>query len=114
MSGLATIAAVTSAAVGAGSLAYGVVQGQAQDAAQSAALKKQNTAQQTATAAALSNERQSAVAQGEANQQTPDITAILKRAATAGTGLSSTMLTGAGGVNATSLNLGKSTLLGGS
>jgi hypothetical protein len=109
---LGTIAAIGSAAVGAGSLAYGIVNGQAQSDAQSAALKKQNTAQQTAQGQALSTERQAAVAQGAANQQTPDITSILKKAATSGTGLSSTMLTGPGGVDTSSLSLGKATLLG--
>ena len=109
---LGTIAAIGSAAVGAGSLAYGIVNGQQQQDAQQAALKKQNTAQQTATGAALSNERQSAVAQGAANQKTPDITSILRRAASTGSGLSSTMLTGAGGVGSGDLNLGKATPLG--
>lgn len=112
MSGLATIAAITSAAVGAGSLAYGVVNGQNQNATQQAALKKQTTAQQTATSAALSTERQNAIAEGAANQKTPDVSAILQRAATAGKGLGSTMLTGPGGVDTSSLSLGKATLLG--
>jgi hypothetical protein len=114
MSGLATIAtvaAIGSAAIGAGSLAYGVVNGQNQQNAQQAALKKQNTAQQTATAGALSTDRQNAVAEGAANQATPNVAGILQRAATAGQGLSSTMLTGPGGVTG-GLNLGGTTLLG--
>jgi uncharacterized protein HemX len=113
MSGLATIAAVVGAGAALGSTAYGVVNGQAQQANQQKALVAQNTAQQKAQASALSNERQSAVAEGAANQQTPDLTAILQRAATTGKGLTSTMLTGSAGVNAGSLTLGKSTLLGG-
>lgn len=114
MSGLATaatIASISAAAVGAGSLAYGIYSGGKQQDAQNAALKKQTTAQQTATAQALSTERQSATAQGAANMQTPDIAGILKRAASSGTGLSSTMLTGPSGVNG-GLNLGGTSLLG--
>jgi len=109
---LGTIAALGSAAIGAGSLAYGIVQGNNQNAAQQESLKRQKTAQQQATAAALSTERKSEVAQGAANQATPDVSAILKRAATVGNGLSSTMLTGPGGVDTTNLNLGRTTLLG--
>ena len=108
----ATAIALGSLAVGAGSLGYGIYSGQQQQGAQQAALKKQNTAQQQATASALSTERKGEVAQGEANQQTPDLTGILRRAAAAGPGLSSTMLTGSGGVNPTALTLGKTTLLG--
>lgn len=107
-----TAIALAAAGVGAAGTAYGIVNGQAQQSAQQTALKKQNTAQQTATGAALSTERQSEVAQGAANQQTPDIASILSRAANTGKGASSTMLTGPGGVDTSSLNLGKSTLLG--
>ncbi len=112
MSGILTAATIASVAVGAGSLGYGIYQGQQANDAQSKALKSQNTAQQTATAASLSNQRKSEVAQGAANQQTPNIAGILQRAATAGGGLGSTMLTGAGGVDTSGLNLGKSSLLG--
>jgi hypothetical protein len=98
--------------VAAAGTTYGVVSGQEQQSAQQAALKKQNTAQQQATGAALSTQRNSEVAQGAANQQTPDITSILARAATQGKGSSSTMLTGPGGVDNSALNLGKQTLLG--
>ena len=105
-------AAVTSAVVAAGSLGYGIYSGQQQQAAQQQALKKQNTAQQQATAAALSTQRKSEIAQGAANQQTPDISNILYRAANGGKGLSSTMLTGPGGVTTPGSNLGGNTLLG--
>lgn len=108
----ATTIAAISAGIGAASLGYGIYEGGQQNSAQAAALKKQNTAQQTATAAALSTERKGEVAQGEANQQAPDLTGILRRAAAAGTGLSGTMLTGSSGVNPASLTLGKTTLLG--
>lgn len=106
------IAGIVGAAGAVGSTAYGIYNGQQQEGAQQNALKKQNTAQQTATAAALSTERKGEIAQGAANQQTPDVSSILKRAATTGGGLSSTMLTGPGGVDTSGLNLGKSTLLG--
>lgn len=115
MSGLATIAtiaAIGSAAVGAGGLAYSVYNGDKQAGAQKEGLKKQNTAQQTATASALSTERQGEIAQGAANRATPDVSSILKRAATVGGGLSSTMLTGAGGVSNSGLSLGGKSLLG--
>lgn len=112
MSGLATIAALVGAGAAAGGTIYGVVNGQKQNQNQQKALAAQNTAQQTAEANALSTERQSAVAQNAANQQTPNVSAILARAATMGnTGLSSTMLTGPAGVT-TGMNLGKTTLLG--
>lgn len=106
------VSAIVGGAAAVGSTAYGIYNGQQQEGQQQDALKKQNTAQQTATAAALSTERKGEIAQGAANQQTPDISSILQRAATAGKGLSSTMLTGPGGVDTSGLNLGKSTLLG--
>ena len=109
---LATVAAIGSAVAGAGSLAYGVVNGQNQQNAQKNAMAKQNTAQQTAQASALSTERQNAISQGAVNQATPNVASILQRAATAGNGLSSTMLTGSKGAAPGSGNLGGSTLLG--
>jgi hypothetical protein len=108
----ATGLAIAGLAVGAVGTGYGIYSGQQQEAAQQQALKRQNTAQQQATAAALSTQRKSEIAQGAANQQTPDISNILYRAANGGKGLSSTMLTGPGGVDTSGLNLGKSTLLG--
>lgn len=107
-----TAIALGSLAVGAGGLGYGIYSGEKQQGAQDAALKKQNTAEQTATAAALSTERNSEIAQGAANQKTPDIVSILRRAAAGGAGASSTMLTGPSGVNPSALTLGKTTLLG--
>lgn len=112
MSGAMTIAAIVGATAAVGSTAYGIINGQKQDATQKKALAQQNQAQQQAEANALSTERQSAVAQNAANQQTPNVAAILARAATMGNnGLSSTMLTGPTGVTS-GMNLGKSTLLG--
>jgi hypothetical protein len=115
MSGAATIAAIAGvigAGAAVGSTAYGIVNGQKQDAVQQKALTQQNTAQQTAEANSLSTERQSAVAQNAANQQVPNVASILARAAQMGNGgLSSTMLTGPGGVTG-AMPLGKNTLLG--
>lgn len=117
MSGGMSAGAFTMAALGAaaglGGTGYGIYNGQRQDAAQKKSLAQQTTAQQQAEATSLSTERQAAVASNAANQQTPNISAILARAATMGnSGLSSTMLTGPGGVTS-GLNLGKNTLLGG-
>lgn len=113
MSGVATIALIASAAAAAGGLGYGIYSGQKQAGVQKKELAQQTQAQQQAEAGELSQERQNATAENAANQKTPDVSAILARAAQAGNqGLSSTMLTGPGGVNNGSLNLGKSTLLG--
>ena len=110
MSGVMTITALAGATLG--STAYGIYNGQQQAGAQKKALAAQRTAQQQATAASLSTERQSEVAQNAANAKTPDVAAILQRAATMGNaGLSSTMLTGPAGVTS-GMNLGKTTLLG--
>ncbi len=112
MSFATTIAAVVGAAAAVGGTAYGVYNGNKQQDAQKKALAQQTTAQQTAEANSLSTERQSAVAENAANQQTPNVASILARAAQMGnSGLSSTMLTGPGGVTG-SMPLGKSTLLG--
>ena len=112
MSGAMTIAAIVGATAAVGSTAYGVYNGQQQQGAQKKALAQQNQAQQTAVAQSLSTQRNSEVAQNAANQQTPNVAAILQRAATMGNaGLSSTMLTGPTGVTG-GMNLGKSTLLG--
>lgn len=113
MSGVMTIAAIASAGVAAGSLGYGIYNGQQQAGAQKKQLQAQQNAQTEAEQQSLSQMRQSEQADNEANQKTPDLSAILSRAAVAGrTGLSSTMLTGPGGVAPGLLNLGKNTLLG--
>lgn len=109
----ATTATLIAAGVAAGSTGYSIYAGKRQAGSQKKALVAQNTAQQKAEANSLSTERQSAVAENAANQQTPNVAQILARAAKMGNnGLSSTMLTGPTGVNANDLNLGKQTLLG--
>lgn len=72
--------------------------------------KKAQSAQEKAQKKA---EAQADEATNRANRKTPDASMILKAAQKAGSGLSSTMLTGPGGVDPASLSLGKSTLLGG-
>jgi uncharacterized protein HemX len=109
---LASIAAVIGAGAAVGSTAYGVYAGQKNQAAQKKSLAQQTQAQQQAEQNSLSTERKSEVAENAANQQTPNVSAILARAATMGNnGLSSTMLTGPTGVTS-GMNLGKQTLLG--
>lgn len=107
-----TALAIAGLAVGGAGTAFGIYNGQKQAGAQQDALKKQTTAQQQATGAALSTERQGEIAQGAANQKTPNIASILQTAASKGTGASSTMLTGPGGVSTPGSNLGGNTLLG--
>lgn len=109
----ATTATLIAAGVAAGSTGYSIYAGNKQQGAQKKALAAQTTAQQQAESNALSTERKSEIAQNSVNQQKPNVAAILARAATmGGAGLSSTMLTGPGGVNTGSLNLGKTSLLG--
>jgi hypothetical protein len=118
MSGGMTAGAFTLAALGAGAAtagtAYSIVQGKSSSDMQAKGLRDQELAQSTAKAASLSQARKSEVAQNQANMKTPDIAAILSRAAeSAKGGVGSTMLTGPGGVNPAGLNLGGKTLLGG-
>lgn len=104
------LAGLAAAGVGTGVAA---VNGAKANANQQASLKAQTTATQTAEASALSTERKNETATNAANQRTPDISSILSQAATQSkVGVGSTMLTGAGGVSNSNLNLGKSTLLG--
>lgn len=113
MSAALTIATIATAAAAVGSTGYGIYSGQKQQGNQKKALAQQNTAQQTAEANALSTERKAETASNAVNQKTPNVAAILARAATLGSsGISSTMLTGPGGVGTGSLNLGKASLLG--
>jgi uncharacterized protein HemX len=115
MSGVtaATIIAGIGAAAAVAGTTYSVVNGQAQQGTQKKALVAQKTAQDTAIAQTLSNQRKSEVASNEVNKKTPDVASILARAASASrSGLGSTMLTGPGGVDPSGLSLGGSTPLG--
>lgn len=63
---------------------------------------------------AADNAKAQEEATNRADVKSPDTSSILSAAQQAGkSGVSSTMLTGSGGVDASSLSLGKSTLLGG-
>jgi hypothetical protein len=109
----ATLLAIGGLAVGATGAGVAAYNGVKSEANQKQSLINQTTATQTAEASALSTERKNATATNAANQQAPDISSILSQAANSSkVGIGSTMLTGAGGVGNTSLNLGKSTLLG--
>lgn len=110
---LTTIAALAGAGAAVGGTAYSIYAGQKQQGQQKKALALQNQTQQEAEAASLDTERKSELAANEANKKTPNVASILAKAAAMGNqGLSSTMLTGPGGVSPSSLNLGKTSLLG--
>ncbi len=112
----ATAAATGAAAIGAGAAAAGVgvsaasaISGQQ---AQEDAMRQQKRAQQQATRAAVSQQRQSEMAINAANRRSPDVSSIMAGASKA-SGVSGTMLTGPAGVDPNSLALGRSSLLGG-
>ena len=114
----ATAATVGAAAVGAAAAAAGVgvsaASAIAGQQAQQDAMRQQKRAQQAATSKAISQQRQSEMVTNAANRRTPDISSIMSAASQASkTGPSATMLTGPGGVDPTSLALGRSSLLGG-
>jgi uncharacterized protein HemX len=107
----ATTAMIIAAGVSAAGVGASVYEGQKASGNQQAALKQQTQATQTAEGNALSTERKNATAENMANQQTPDISSIMAKAAQAAkSGIGSTMLTGANGAGTGTL--GGSTLLG--
>jgi hypothetical protein len=113
MTGATTAIAIASLGVAALGTGYGIYAGNKSADAQQKGLQLQTQATQQAEANALSTERKNQTSMNAANQKTPDISDIMARAAQASKGgVGSTMLTGSGGVNPGSINLGKSTLLG--
>lgn len=75
--------------------------------------EQQQQAQNEARRQAAENAKQADIANNRANQKKADVNALLKANQDAAqAGGSSTMLTGPGGVDPASLNLGKNTLLG--
>ena len=100
-------ALLASAVIGGVSTAYGMYQGNKADQQQRSAQRQaQANAEAQASAADQANNR--------ANAKRPDVAGALSAAMQAGkSGASGTMLTGQGGVDPSSLALGKSTLLGG-
>ena len=78
------------------------------------ARRQGNRANDLAKANALKTQQASEEANNKANAKSPDVTAMLSANLLAGkSGQSGTMLTGASGVDAGTLTLGKNTLLGG-
>ena len=105
MSGGITATTVLAAAAAAGT-AYSIYSGERQASAQ-------NKAQKQAKATAEQQAKVAEEATNKASQKSPDTSAILSAAEQSGkAGASSTMLTGSQGVDASSLALGRSTLLG--
>lgn len=98
------VGALAVAAVGAGSAVYSAKQGAI----------AQSRAGQQAIAAAKTNAQAADEANNAANAKSPDVSAQLAANLAAGKqGAAGTMLTGPGGVDPTTLTLGKSSLLGG-
>lgn len=109
------MSAVATAIIAATVISTGVsiYQGQQQKKAQEAALQQQQDAQRNAEASALKQEKAAEESQNKALAKSPDANAILsaqQQASKVGGG--GTMLTGAQGVDPTSLQLEKKTLLG--
>ena len=101
-------ASAITAAIGAG---YSIYSGERSQDMQQRSLRRQNQAQAEAQNAALSQQRKAEEANRAANQQAPDIASLLAFEQQPG-GLSSTMLTGAGGIDRSQLRLGRPSLLG--
>lgn len=93
---------------------YSIYSGEQQKKQQKEALNQQRDAQQKAEASALKQEKAAEEAQNKSLAKRPDTGALLSSAEQASkTGVGGTMLTGAAGVDPTSLQLEKKTLLGG-
>lgn len=109
----ATTATLIAAGVAAAGVGTSVYEANKQAEQQKKALQQQQQAQTQAEQQALDQQRRSEQATNAANEKTPDLSAILARAATSGaSGVNSTMLTGPGGVSTGGLNLGGKSLLG--
>ncbi|NDG61870.1 MAG: hypothetical protein EBY29_00155 [Planctomycetes bacterium] len=77
-------------------------------------MRQQKKAQDQATRAAASQQRQSEMSINAANRRSPDVSSIMAGASKAASGgAAGTMLTGPAGVDPNSLALGRSSLLGG-
>lgn len=114
MSAISSIIAGIAAGVSAAGTAYSVVAGERGASMQRQAMRRQQQAQTQAVAQARSQQRQSQEAMAMANRREPDIaTALASGMADQAGGPASTMLTGPGGVEPSSLMLGRQSLLGG-
>ena len=109
MSGVATIAAVTSVAA----LGYNIYAGERANNEQQKALEQQQQAQTKAQATAEAQAKSSEEAVNRASSKMPDTASIMSSAQQAASGgVGGTMLTGPSGIDPNSLSLGKKTLLG--
>lgn len=109
MSAMITAAVALTVATG-----YSIYSGERAAKKQNEALQQQQQANQEAKAAATKQEKMAEESTNKALSKSPDTGAILSGAEQAAKmGGSSTMLTGVGGVDPNTLNLGKKTLLGG-
>lgn len=108
---LATAAALASAAIAAGGLGYGIVQGEQQRKEAKSARGDQEAAQQQAVSEAASERRRSQIEANAANRKKVDITQALAASERRKSG-QGTDLTG-GGVAPGSVGLGTNVRLGG-
>lgn len=107
-------ALIASAVIAGAGTAYSIYSGEQQKKAQGEALNQQRDAQRKAEESALRQESAAQQAQNKAMAKKPDTNAILSAAEQASkTGVGSTMLTGSQGVDPSTLELGKKSLLGG-
>lgn len=113
MAAVSSIIAGVAAGIAAAGTGYAVYAGERASDAQKQAMAEQKQAQSQAAAAAELQRQKSEMAMRAANRRQPDIAGIMQSAAEAGSGPSSTMLTGPAGVAQQDLALGRSTLLGG-
>lgn len=106
---------IIGAGVGAGVAAGSVYQGLQQQRAQRRGERAQEAAQNLATRRAAAEVRRADQLERKQNKKKPDVTSLLSREREAAlTGVGSTMLTGATGINRSNLMLGRSSALGGS
>jgi uncharacterized protein HemX len=105
------VAALVLSAAGLGT---GVVQNERSQSAQRASRRDQKDAQRKAENNAISQQRQEEIATNRANRKKPDLARILAGEADGALGgLSTTLLTGANGIDPARLRLGGGSLLGG-
>ena len=111
---LGTVALATLAGAAVVGTGYSIYAGEQQKSAQKDALNQQRDAQAKAEASALKQEKTAEETMNKSLAKKPDASAILSQSEQAGkSGVGSTMLTGAAGVDPNSLQLEKKTLLGG-
>lgn len=111
---MAATAAVASAVIAAGSLAYSVSEGEKAQGARKKALSKQEQAQKNAQASASADVANAERESKMAARKSPDLGSMLTDAQVlASQGIGATNPTGAAGVDPQRLKLARTTLLGG-